>query len=342
MHPSLFAAVLLTVPAIAFPMTRPKTLADCAGIADNRQRLACFDRLAAEESRPPVQPAAPDASFSENPPATSAPAAKSPAFSLSRHWELDPEDKHGTFAFRPHYDNYVLFANYSTAPNRTPFSSLTGLSSEDTRLSHTELKFQLGFKMKLLENLSARHADLWFGYTQQSYWQAYNSKASSPFRETNYQPELMYVMPVDYHFLGMHGRFVNFGLVHQSNGRGAELSRSWNRLYIQTGLERGNFTLLARAWKRLNESAEDDDNPDILDYMGYGDLSATYRWRGHEFSVLARRNFRTDRGALQLGWAFPLAERIKGYVQLFSGYGQSLIDYNYDQKTLGLGILVSY
>jgi len=37
-----------------------------------------------------------------------------------------------------------------------------------------------------------------------------------------------------------------------------------------------------------------------------------------------------------------VAAGLKAYVQLFSGYGQSLIDYNYAQKTLGLGFLIDF
>jgi phospholipase A1 len=57
---------------------------------------------------------------------------------------------------------------------------------------------------------------------------------------------------------------------------------------------------------------------------------------------LLRHNFSTDRGAVQLSWAFPLAGHIKGYAHLFSGYGQSLIDYNYYQNMLGLGLLGTF
>lgn len=71
--------------------------------------------------------------------------------------------------------------------------------------------------------------DLWFGYIQTSFWQANNREASSPFRETGYQPEIMAVAPLSLDLLGSKLRFVNLGLVHESNGQGFFLSRSWNR-----------------------------------------------------------------------------------------------------------------
>ena len=45
-----------------------------------------------------------------------------------------------------------------------------------------------------------------------------------------------------------------------------------------------------------------------------------------------------SRGALQLGWSFPLTERLNGYLQSYYGYGESLIDYNNKVNKLGIGI----
>ncbi|RZI42558.1 hypothetical protein EGT07_11180 [Herbaspirillum sp. HC18] len=325
-------------------------LALCAGIADDRKRLACFDDMVAkrraEAPREPVQAAETDAASSPSAPiggnVTPAVPSEPPEKSwLATHWELGPENKRGTFKFQPHMANYLI-ATYTDSPNSEPYRPFRPFVARDIEISKAELSFQIGFKMKMAENLMDSPADLWFGYTQLSFWQAANREASSPFRETDYQPELMTVLPLNVNLLGMKARFINFGLVHQSNGQSSTLSRSWNRLYAQLGLENGDFTLLARVWHRFAENAAEDDNPDIIDYMGRGDLVATYRWRGHEFSALARYNFDTRRGAAELGWAFPIEKRLKGYVQFFSGYGHSLIDYKHPQNTLGLGVLVSY
>jgi len=313
------------------------SLAACAGIGDDGERLACYDRASGRVAPLPAPPA-PQAA---QPPADSGPVAARGSF-LSQHWELDEADKHGTFRFRPHNDNYLLLANLNPAPNGAPFRPANPLSSRSAvGPDHVELAFQLGFKTKLVEHAAGSRGDLWFGYTQQSYWQAYNTAASRPFRETNYQPELMAVLPLDLTLGGVRARFVNIGLVHQSNGQSGTQSRSWNRLYAQLGVERGALAVTARLWRRL-DSGQDDDNPDIVDYMGRGDISASWRHEGHELSLTARRNLSTRNGALQASWAFPVTAGLKGYVQLFSGYGQSLIDYNYSQKTLGLGFLIDY
>lgn len=314
----------------------PDALAACAAVPDDGTRLACYDRLSAGLQPPAALPAAPPAAAPQ-----AMPAAPGGSF-LSRHWELDEADKQGTFRFTAHNDNYLLLANVNSAPNGAPFRTTSPLSSRSSiGLDHAELMFQIGFKTKLLEHAAGSRGDLWFGYTQQSYWQAYNAAASRPFRETNYQPELMAVLPVDLDLAGLRLRFVNLGLVHQSNGQSGAQSRSWNRVYAQLGAERGELAITARVWRRLAEG-DDDDNPDILDYLGHGDINATWRHEGHALSLTARRNFSTRHGALQLSWAFPLTAGLKGYVQVFSGYGQSMIDYNYGQKALGAGFLVDF
>jgi phospholipase A1 len=338
-------------------------LSGCARVLDALQRLACYDQLAgvhqsdtsASARNVPAIGSESAAEAVGSAPATphvaevdrdaQATIALSPEkireFSLADHWELDREHRRGIFNFRPHNANYVM-VTHTAHPNNEPYQRFLERADLTSGLSHTEIVFQLGFKTKLVETAFDKPVDVWFGYTQNSFWQAGNHQVSSPFRETNYQPELMVVTPLNLDVLGMHASFLNLGAVHQSNGQAGSLSRSWNRIYAQVGLEGSGFTVLGRVWKRINESASDDDNPAIVDYMGRGDLVVTYRNNGHDYSALLRRNFSTGRGAVQLSWTFPLAGHFKGYAQYFSGYGQSLIDYNYYQNVIGLGLLGTF
>jgi len=321
-------------------------LSSCAQITDSALRLACYDRLAGVNTTPVTDATtAPVVAKVEVDREVQASLDLSPekirGFSLADHWELDQAHRRGVFNFRPHNVNYLMITR-TAHPNDEPYRPFRDLTDFNTDLAHNELVYQLSFKTKAVEGIAKKPVDLWFGYTQNSFWQAGNRKASSPFRETNYQPELMLVTPLNFDVLGMHASFLNLGVVHQSNGQASTLSRSWNRYYAQVGLERAGFTVLGRVWKRVNEAASEDNNPDIVDYMGRGDLNVTYRNNGHDYSALLRRNFSTERGAVQLSWAFPLAGHFKGYVQYFSGYGQSLIDYNYYQNVVGVGLLGSF
>lgn len=343
---TLMLSSLLGAPALVQAGELEAQMLRCSVIGDASARLGCFDELSKTAAAITV---ATGNSVSESAaevalpvPAVATATAAPPEAAISRttqRWELDEASKRGKFAFRPHRDNYLLLANYSTSSNDAPFEEFTpaGIKSQ-----HVELTYQLSFKMKLAEELANTPVDIWFGYTQQSFWQAYNRAASSPFRETNYQPEIMATLPINKGFGGIDFKYLNFGLVHQSNGQTSTLSRSWNRIYAELGVERGNFALATRLWRRLDNAKSNNDNSDITDFMGHGDLRATYRNLGNEYSATMRRNFSTGHGSLQAGWAFPVSTNLKGYMQLFSGYGQSLIDYNYSQKSLGGGFLLDF
>jgi phospholipase A1 len=337
----LAGALLLALLSMALPGSlRAASMADwegCSAIAADIDRLACYDKVSGRAQPEPAP--LPPAANAGAPPAAQVAAVATVAAepdpkllsTLSRHWELDDEAKQGAFLFRPHHLNYLLPLKASNQPNNTPFQG--SLIQPDLNLDSVEAELQLSFKIKAMEGVFGYdNADLWFGYTATSFWQAYNDDISSPFRETDYEPEAMLVLRTDYEIAGFRGRLINLGAVHQSNGRSEALSRSWNRLYAQFGFERDNLTLLIRPWYRLPESNGEDDNPDIDDYMGHGDLMAIYHDERSTYSLLVRKK------AVELGWNFPLYGRLKGYVQYFNGYGESLVDYNHNQQTFGIGL----
>lgn len=332
---AICGGIFLANQALAAPVP---DLGTCPAIKNDAQRLACFDQLAGEIQPVPLPAAPVPVPVPVQVPVKSPSADLAAVSLLSRHWELENADKHGTFQFRPHYASFFLPVKYNNSPNNAPFRGVLLQPTEN--LDSVETQIQLSLKAKVAEGLFNKNADVWLGYTVVSYWQAYNYGVSAPFRETNYAPEAMLVFRTNYDLAGLQGRFINLGLIHESNGRSVALSRSWNRVYAQFGFERGDFALLVRPWYRLPESAAQDNNPDIDDYLGRGDLVATYNHKGQTYSVLLRNNLQksSNRGALQLSWSFPLQGRLKAYVQYFNGYGESLIDYNYRQQTLGIGV----
>ncbi len=141
--------------------------------------------------------------------------------------------------------------------------------------------------------------------------------------------------------LGLDGRLLGVSLNHQSNGTDLPYSRSWNRVIGMIGFERDAWTLVVRPWWRLPEVAGGEDNPDLEDYAGRGDLLLVRRLREHEISLMARHSLRggeSSHGAVELGWVFPIHRDLKGYLQIFHGYAESLIDYNQSSTRIGLGI----
>lgn len=214
--------------------------------------------------------------------------------------------------------------------------------AEDYNGLQTEVVFQLSFKARLFGG------PLYFGYTQRSYWQAYDKDNSSPFRETNYNPEVFArFQPGDW-WSNQWG--IDLGIEHESNGREVPDSRSWNRLYTMAFHEGEHDMLSIKAWYRLKEdpkpttfAAEGDDNPDILDYYGYGELRYRRCLDGQRclqlFESMLRGNTSTGKGAIELMWSFPAeSEQMSWFISLFSGYGESLIDYNHHQNRVAVGV----
>ena len=261
---------------------------------------------------------------------------------LDSRWELAKDSKLGTFQLRAYKPVYLLPAFWSSDPNQLPSSpNPNNTTTTAQAIDNTELKFQLSFKTKVAENVFGDNGDIWMGYTQSSRWQAYNSEVSRPFRETNYEPEVMLAFRNGYSLLGWNGRMTALHLNHQSNGRSDPLSRSWNRVILNVGLDRDNWALMLRPWYRVPESNSEDNNPDIDDYIGRGDATVVWTRDGHTLSLTGRHSLRggeRSHGSLQVDYGFPLTNLLRGHLQVFSGYGESMIDYNHKSTHVGLGV----
>jgi phospholipase A1 len=346
-------AIALAVPAPLLGAA-PPGLAACAAIKADLERLACYDRAAGRKAPKPstqevVAAAAPGdrlpTAGASLPPSAAArqatpasPGASEPVSMLDAAWGLDPDSSRYLISlYRP---NYFLLARYSDRPNEAPFEVLfDALEYPDAALDSTEAEFQLSFKARLWAT-DDRRFGVWAAYTQRSQWQVYNGDLSAPFRETNYEPEVFVSYNPGLSFAGLDWRLLNVGYNHQSNGRADPISRSWDRVIAEIGVEHGDFALLVRPWVVIDEGG--DDNPDITDYMGWGDVTATYKWQGHSFTLMGRGNPETGKGTVQLTWMSPtVLGPLRAYVEAFSGYGDSLIDYNWYQNTIGIGVALN-
>jgi len=261
---------------------------------------------------------------------------------LTERLQQDEENVLEPFTLMSHKPNYLLFG----AHNFSGYDpELYRLQDNDPSLdvSDTEVQFQISLKTPLAVGLFDLF-DIYAGYTNHSFWQLYDSD-SAPFRETEHEPEVWLQFQPGWSFLGVRNTVNAIGLVHQSNGQGGVLSRSWNRIYAAMGLEMGPLALGIKPWYRIPEDDEDDDNPDITDYLGHCELRAAYKWHDHVFSVMSRNNIESgfSKGAVELTWSFPFGDYpfLKGYVQYFNGYGESLIDYDRHVNKIGIGIAVT-
>lgn len=254
-------------------------------------------------------------------------------------WQLDKETRAGKPSITFHRSSYALAFSYNWLPNPEPLQEV----NPDKTLVKPEVAFQLSFKAKLWQDMFGKPVDLWFAYTQRSFWQLYNFDDSSPFRETDYEPEVLFNFRTRFSVLGLNVRFIQIGGNHQSNGQSLPLSRSWNRIVMNVGIERGDLSLLLKGWYRIPESVEEDDNPGIDKYMGYGEFWAYYFLKKHRLGIMLRNNldFGENKGAIQLEWSFPLFAQIGGYAQYFYGYGESLLDYDHCINRIGIGIILT-
>lgn len=313
---------------------------------DDAARLKCFDAALSE----PVAVTLREQLPAVVPPQVEAPQAATDKRSfLTRVWNLDNRvrrDSSTLDRLQPHRQSYLIAreTNRTNTQPSAPAPAHTVLTPLD--IDALEAKFQLSFKTDIgaLKNFNLwglKTMRVWGAYTQQSQWQVFNARNSSPFRETNYEPELIAAFGTGNE---SGWKLLNLGFVHQSNGRSKPESRSWNRVYAQGGWEWDNLSLLARAWYRIPENATMDDNPDIVHYLGRGDLVA--RWepenRSQAVSLLMRNNFNLNQniGFFQLDWSAPVAlgHAARLHAQFGTGYGESMIDYNHRQTTLGLGV----
>lgn len=260
--------------------------------------------------------------------------------SISERWDLDKSTRKGTFLLIPHRPTYLSPIRWGNNPNKQPINSnlINGQSSYQN-WSHFETAFQISFKTKIIQDTFFGIGDIWVAFTQNARWQVFAQSQSRPFRELNYEPEIIYNIPINWDAYDFKFKMIGVGFNHQSNGREAALSRSWNRIIFQLGMTYHNLTFMLRPWFRIYEDPLYDDNYDIEHYMGYGDATIIFSHKGHMLSLWFRNNlnFSNNKGFAEFSYAFPVKGYLKFLIQASYGYGESLIDYNHKQGYIGFG-----
>jgi phospholipase A1 len=259
--------------------------------------------------------------------------------SFSEAWELDSIYQSGIFKIKAYKPVYLMLARWSDSPNNQPTSENPIYSAPfPIDYNNVEVKFQISLKTKLWQGVFGDFGDLWAGYTQQAHWQSYNKDLSRPFRELNYEPEIILNFPARLSAFGFKMQSYGIGFNHESNGKTIPQSRSWNRIMFHAAIEKNDWQIILKPWFRLTDRR--DENPNITNSLGRAEI--TVIWTVNEKNALyclTNQPFNSiNYGNYQVNYIFRLAGNLKGLVQVFHGYGETLIDYNHRQTTLGFGV----
>lgn len=247
----------------------------------------------------------------------------------------------GNLGLKPHNVNYLLPFGYKQKPYNSTIPKLN--------YTNIEAQLQVSLKLMLSKNFFSLGENYYVAYTQRAFWQLYID--SSPFRESLYSPEAFVEFPISDSDSIFGLRSLTFGYKHESNGQpdtdgvtfenGQTLqnfSRSLNYFYLNLRMQHdalmSDVTLLA-------PFGDLSDNPRIMDYRGYTQVKFTYFEGENMFTLMARGNLSTLKGAVEATYSYPLHNDANFYVKIFSGYGESLIDYNHNFTKYSLGFSFS-
>lgn len=263
------------------------------------------------------------------------PAAEPSVASFSQQIAAERQSLDRSYSLTPHLPNYLLAYSLRNDPNRPE------LDGDEGRLQKQEAVLQVSVKFPLWRRILGTDNDLLFSYSAKSWFQAYNNELSKPFRETNYEPEIFWrryngpKLPLGVKIAGW-----DLGYNHQSNGRSEPLSRSWDRIMGRMALDvTPNLSLAVRAWYRIPEDEQEDDNPDIHQYLGYGDLRAIWTPNRNTFTAMFRPG--TEKSGFEFTWSYPITKHFRLYTLYYNGYGESLIDYDQKVERIGIGFTIN-
>lgn len=277
------------------------------------------------------------------------------AFENEKNIDINSQDKeaeksmqswlNSEFALKPYKPNYLLPFGYANKDYK---------SYSADEYQNIEAEIQISLKLPVTQNLLGMDEMYYLAYSHKAFWQIYTE--SSPFRETNYNPEGFIVFPVYDDISDVKLRTIKVSLAHQSNGQGEvsvkldkngnteilNRSRSINYFYADATFQYKNLlfdlTFLTPSFGKSNLS----DNPDIMDYWGYVSFDARYFKNKDIYTFMLRGNPTTGYGAVEATYSHPLfQDKTYIFVKFFNGYGESLIDYNNFVSKFSLGIAFS-
>lgn len=245
------------------------------------------------------------------------------------------------FGLQPYRTNYLLPFGIANRTYRT--------HTTDEVSTNKEAEIQVSLKLKVGSGLFHLGEKYYLSYTQHAFWQIYTR--SAPFRESIYNPEAFVVFPINDRKSYFQIRSVKVALAHMSNGQpntennpvynGFNLSKSINYIYTTLRLQHKTLISDLTLMTPFLGTADLSDNPDIMKYLGYTKVKFTYFYNEHMFSLMLRGNIDSKKGAVEATYSYPVYKSSYLYAKVFSGYMESLIDYNHYVTKFAIGMSFS-
>lgn len=227
--------------------------------------------------------------------------------------------------------NFILPFAYNIRPPNDVYGSNT---PKKQPIKNEEFIAQISVYAPLWRHpISFIKGDINVAYTQRMFWQLYTK--SEYFRELNYEPEIFLV----HRFNPF--TWVNLGLSHESNGRGNEFQRSWNRAYLDLNLRGKYWRFSVKPWFLIfKKQSTDRHNKDIAKYLGHARILAALKVDNMVLGLMARNSFvkKGKYGAIELSTSYHLKRNFSIFARWFYGYGHSLVEYNHLANTIGVGL----
>lgn len=218
------------------------------------------------------------------------------------------------------------------------FTAGTSYTETPTKYN-SGVKFQISIMQRLTKPVLPFDSYAILTYSQKSFWNVFEE--SSPFSESNYNPTIGIgrIIYRENRALG----FAGLMFEHESNGRDSADSRSWNFVSysVFTALPFG-IRAMIKFWYPFDYK---EDNPCLMDYIGYGELRFTFPIYGEMAmaDITMRKGARWDwRGSVQGQFYFKLTKIANQYfvVQVFTGYAENLKYYYKSENMIRFGILI--
>ena len=251
--------------------------------------------------------------------------------------------------------------NNDIIPGFTSYKPVYFIFGSGTEYSDDLVKVGFSFKYDFLSEFKT---GIYIAYAQTMFWDFWGE--SGPFKEINFSPELFlrfesgnnFISDVNIPLLD----YIQGGWEHRSNGKDGEFSRGWDRIYGELQLKLGRTFYIKAAAKYfyyldtdfLNGSLFSlSDNPDIENYtsnfefrftIGYKDMPIFFI--PHKIVISAgpgggKNQFDFEKGWQQADIYFgKLIGDVRAYVQVWNGYGQSVLDYNQSSFSAHFGIAI--